>query len=268
MPGPTLLYLPRAPVPFQSNPRLHMLIKLALPSPQLISPPHPCGNLQAASSHTCPPFTHPAQPPSHATPTPCVCAGTHEPSVFGTLHFSSSDTLPRHRFLISYTYVPTSSRLLLCTQMPITQAPHPSRASRAGGSWSQLHLLLYVTTPKPPLLQRGPSQLFAGHPRISLPPREIRPIHTDTIFSRPSSTQSSAKRNPTCSFEENAAGKLSSVSIYCLLQQPAASCPRPHSLPTLHSSLFEPKAEVVGVYRLDSSSQISLSNTSGSGEAE
>lgn len=112
-----------------------------LPSPQLISPPHPFGNLQAASSHTWPPFTHPAQPPSHATPTPCVCAGTHEPSVFGTLHFSSSDTLPRHRFLISYTYVPTSSRLLLCTQMPITQAPHPSRASRAGGSWSQLHLL-------------------------------------------------------------------------------------------------------------------------------
>lgn len=169
MPGPTLLYLPRAPVPFQSNPRLHMLIKLALPSPQLISPPHPFGNLQAASSHTCPPLTHPAQPPSHATPTPCVCAGTHEPSVFSTLHFSSSDTLPRHRFLISYTYVPTSSHLLLCTQMPITQAPHPSRASRAGGSWSQLHLLPYATTPKPPSLTEG------ALPVVRWPPKDQSP---------------------------------------------------------------------------------------------
>lgn len=145
--------------PSSQIPGLHMLIKLTLHSLQILTPPHPFGNLQASSSHTCPPLTpssthtERAQPPSHTTPTPCVCAGTHKPSVFSTLYFSSSDTLHRRRFLISYTYVPTSSHLLLCTQMPITQASHPSRASRAGGSWSELHLFPSSPTPNPSLTE-------------------------------------------------------------------------------------------------------------------
>lgn len=177
MPGPTP-HLPRAPVPFQSNPRLHMLIKLAH-SPLLSSSSLRIPLVifrRPAPTHGHLLHTQPSRPPTPHPPHVSVQART---SHLSSAHYTSPapTPFPGTDFSLATPMFPqalVSCYAHRCPSHRLPTPPGPAGLEEAGVS-STSSLKLPPPNPLSYRDLRGPSQLFAGHPRISLPSWEIRP---------------------------------------------------------------------------------------------
>lgn len=171
MPGPTL-HLPRAPVPFQSNPRLHMLIKLAH-SPLLSSSSLRIPLVifrRPAPTHGHLSHTQPSRPPTPHPPHVSVQART---SHLSSAHCTSPapTPFPGTDFSLATPMFPqalVSCYAHRCPSHRLPTPPGPAGLEEAGVSSTSFPML---PPPNPPLLQR----LERALPVVRWPPKDQSP---------------------------------------------------------------------------------------------